>query len=254
MKRALFTVILANALGGAALLTAHTAYATDERFSLSTGFDYSTGNYGTPSSTDVLPVPVTGKYETDRSVFKLSAPYAQISGAEGMAPGAGVTGGGTTASPLGDAVAAATYSIYEDPASNFKVDVTGKARLATANTLLGVRTHDYAAQANVYQGFDKFTAMGSLGSRIIGHTGGLTLNTVLYGSFGGAYQFAKQTSGGVNVSSIQDSSATWMGPQELTAYVDYKLDKSFKVQGYILKGLSPDNPVHGVGAFISSKF
>ncbi|MBI3480779.1 MAG: hypothetical protein HY016_10560 [Nitrosomonadales bacterium] len=249
MKAILFTVSLATALSG--LLVGHTAYAADEQFSLSTGFDYSSGNYGTPSSSDVPPVPVTGKYELGRSVFKLSAPTSAqfFASGEGMANHAA-----TTPSTFGDAVAAATYNIYENTASNFKVDLTGKARLAAANTAIGVRTHDYAAQANIYQGFDKFTAMGSLGSKVIGHTGGLTLNTVLYGSFGGAYQFAKQTSGGVNVSSIQDSSAAWMGPQEVTAYVDYKIDKGLKVQGYLLKGLSNENPVHGVGAFLSSKF
>ena len=253
MKSKIFTALVAGTLGVVAAFAAPVARAVDGRFSLSTGY----GNYGTSSATDTFPIPVTGKYETGHSTFKLNAPYVRISGMEGVIPGMGVTGVGTTSntqSGLGDTVAAATYSIYEDTASNFKVDLTGKAKLATAIEGIGGRAHDYAAQADVYQGFDKFTAMGSLGSKVVGHTGGLTLNTVLYGSFGGAYQFAKQASGGVNVSSIQNTSTTLIEQQELTAYVDYKIDKVLKVQGYVLKGLSSDSPIRGVGAFLSSKF
>lgn len=249
---------LATALGGAALLLAPAAWADDGKFSLATGFDYSSGKYGTASTTNILSIPVVGKYTTGPWLFKLTAPYVRISGAGGVVPGMGpVRMRGTasnTQSGLGDAIAAATYSLNEASTSTFSVDLTGKIKLATADTGLGSGANDYAAQMDVYQSLDRFTAMGSLGSRILGNPNGISLNTVLYGSFGGVYQFTNQASGGVDMSLAQRPSATTAGQQELTAYVNYRIDKRLKAQGYVLKGFSDGSPDRGVGALVTYGF
>ena len=46
------------------------AKSNEGRLSVSTGFDYSSGKYGTSSSTDILYIPVSAKYETDSARFK----------------------------------------------------------------------------------------------------------------------------------------------------------------------------------------
>lgn len=254
MKCKVLTALLAGALSGAAAFTAAEAWAGDEKFGLSTGFDYSTGKYGTAISTGILSIPVTGKYETGPWAFKLTVPYVRISGAGGVVPGVGRFKTGGTASSrqsgLGDTVAAASYNIYPGSASTPGVDLTGKVKLSTADKGLGSGANDYAAQADVYQSLDKFTAMGSLGSRVLGSPAGITLNTVLYGSFGGAYQFTKQTSGGVDMGLAQNPSATGARQQELTAYVSHKIGKNLKAQGYVLKGFSDGSPDNGVGAAV----
>lgn len=258
MKNQVLAALLAGALSSAAAFAAADAWADDERFGLSTGFDYSTGKYGTAISTGIFSIPVTRKYETGPWAFKLTVPYVRISGAGNVVPGVGrIKTGGTTSSTqsgLGDAVAAASYNIYPGSASTPGVDLTGKVKLATADAGLGSGANDYAAQADVYQSLDKFTAMGSLGSKVLGSPSGITLNTVLYGSFGGSYQFTEQTSGGVDMGLAQNPSATGARQQEITAYVNHKIGKNLKAQGYLLKGLSDGSPDNGVGAAVSYGF
>ena len=258
MKVRMLTALLATALGGAVLLVAPAAWAENGKFSLATGFDYSTGKYGTASTTGIFSIPMVGKYATGPWVFKLTAPYVRISGMGGVVPGTGriKTSGSTsnTQSGLGDTVAAATYNFYDDRESALGVDLTGKIKLATAGAGLGSGANDYAAQMDIYQSLDKFTAIGSLGSRILGSPAGISLNTVLYGSFGGVYQFTNQTSGGVDMSLAQSPSTTTAGQQELTAYVSYKIDRHLKAQGYVLKGFSGGSPDRGVGALVTYGF
>ena len=254
----LITRLLATALTGVSLLLVSTAWADSGKFSLATGFDYSAGKYGTTSSTSIFSIPVIGKYETGPWLFKLTTPYIRISGLGGVVPGTGRVkpkgAASTTQSGLGDAVVAATYSLYEDRAAARGIDLTGKVKLSTADANLGSGANDYAAQMDIYQSEDRFTAMGMLGSKILGNPAGITLNTVLYGSFGGVYQFSKRTSGGIDMSLAQRPSATAAGQQELTAYVNYKIDSHLNAQGYMLKGFADGSPDRGVGALLSYGF
>lgn len=258
MKDRLLTPLLATILSGAALLAAQTAWADNGKFSLATGLDYSTGKYGTASTTNIFTIPAVGKYDTGPWIFKLTVPYIRISGMGGVVPGLGhIKASGTasnTQSGIGDTMAAATYNLYEGSASTLGIDLTGKIKFATADTNLGSGANDYAAQIDAYQSLDKFTAMGSLGTKVLGSPAGITMNSVLYGSFGGVYQFTKQTSGGLDMSLAQRPSTATAGQQELTAYVSYKIDNHLKAQGYVLKGYSSGSPDHGFGALFSYGF
>jgi hypothetical protein len=228
--------ILFTALVVAGTLSVSVASATpvDERFSLSTQFDYN-----------------SNKYEAGPWVFKLTAP-AGITGAGGVVPETGHTRSDRidgTQFGLSDTEAAATINVYAGNASTPGVDLTGKVRvnMADKNKISGLGQNDYAAQMDVYQSVDKFTAKGSLGSKVQGNPTGIILNPVLYGSFGGVYQLTGQTSTGVDMSLSQYPSSTGTTQHELTAYVSYKLDKNLKARGYLLKGISNGNPNSALG-------
>lgn len=227
----LLTTIVAATLN----VTAAFAAPVDERFSLSTRFDFS-----------------SNKYEAGPWVFKLTVP-AGISGAGGMAPEIGYIRtdhiDGSTQSGFSNTEAAATINVYAGSASTPGIDLTGKVKvnMADKNKALGLNKNDYAAQMDVYQSLDKFTAKGSLGSKVLGNPTGIILNPVLYGSFGGVYQLTGKTSTGVDMNLSQDSSSTGAMQHELTAYVSYKLDKNFKARGYVLKGFSNGNPNRSLG-------
>lgn len=254
MKYRNFLVAIAVAtLGGATLLVAPPTYAETGKFSLASGFDYTTGKYGTASITRILSIPVIGKYVSGPWVFKLTTPFVSISGAPGVAPGMGRIKMKVSANSqfgLGDTVAAASYNLFEEDEAPLGLDVTGKIKLATASPGLGSGFNDYAAQMDVYQNLGNFTALGSLGSKFLGSPAGATQTTVIYGSVGGAYQLTRQTSGGIDMSLAQSPAATAARQQELTAYVSYKIDKHFKAQGYVLKGFAVGSPDSGVGALI----
>jgi hypothetical protein len=242
---------MASALSGAALLAARTAWAVDEKFSLSTDFDHSSGNFGTASTIDTLSsIPVTGRLESGHWVFKLSAPYARI-------PGTGVsTPANTIQSGLVEPVAAATYNIYGNSVSNLGLDLTGKVKLNLADKFYGLGSvqNDYAAQADAYQKFDKFKALGSLGYKVEGNPAGISMNKILYGSIGGAYQLNEQVSGGFDFSLSQSPSLDAQGQRHLSAYVSHNINNSLKARGYVLKGVSDSSQDRSVGAAVSYGF
>src|SRR5712692_10924357 len=129
-------------------------------FSLGVGFNYSTGDYGTSTSTEIISIPLTARYDHGPWIFKLTVPYLRISGGTSVVPGVGrVTstnpkrrGGGAgeaTATGLGDIVASATYTAFYNSATTFGVDVTGRVKLGTADRDQGLGTGeaDYGMQA-----------------------------------------------------------------------------------------------------------
>src|SRR5689334_9702428 len=94
-------------------------------FSAGVGFNYSTGDYGTSTSTQIISVPFTARYERGPLTLKATIPYLRISGSTAVIPGVGAvansnprgrgrSAGGTvtstsdTASGLGDTVLSAT--------------------------------------------------------------------------------------------------------------------------------------------------
>lgn len=247
----LILLILAN-FGGATVFAAPGNWADDDQFSLSTGFDYSAGIYGSANTTDMLSIPASGEYENGQWMLKVAVPYAQISGTAGIFSGIGHIRAGVASSDnqsgLGDTVAAASYNIYSGKASTFGIDLTGRIKLKTADVGLGIGQNGYAAQADAYQSFNKFTALGSLGYKVLGNPAGISMNKVIFGSFGGSYQLDDKLSGGVDLNLSQSPSTTGEGHRELTAYVSRKINKNFKAKGYVLKGFSNGSPDNSLGA------
>src|SRR6266481_206280 len=91
--------------------------------SLGVGFNYSSGEYGTSTTTEILSVPIIARYDRGPWIFKLTVPYLSISGGTSVVPGIGrVTstkprrrGGGdseATATGFGDIVASVTYTAF----------------------------------------------------------------------------------------------------------------------------------------------
>jgi hypothetical protein len=246
--------LLAGTLGCAATLATSIAWAEVGQFSLSSGFSLSPGDYGTADTSGMLSTPVIGKYETGPWVFKLTVPATGGTGSIGRIRAG--SNANSIQSGFGDTVAAATYSIYAGNASAFGVDLTGKVKLGLADKFYGLNSgqNDYAAQADAYQNFDKFKALGSLGYKIQGDATGISMNRMLYGSVGGAYQLNTQMSGGVDFSLSQSPTALDQGQRQLSAYVSQSINKSFKAKGYILKDFSNSSPDHSVGAAVTYGF
>jgi len=228
MNNKILATLLVATLGASMAFPAPSAWADDNRFSLSTGFDNG-----------------ANQYETGPWMFKLNSPSGH------SATGNSVTRSGRTGTvgSLGETEAAATYNLYPGDASAPEIDVTGKVKVNVADqhNIFALSQNDYAAQMDVYQSLDKFTAKGSLGSRFLGSQTGLTLNPLLYGSFGGVYQLTEQTSTGIDMSLSQDPSVTGTTHQEFSAFVNYKLDKNLKARGYMLRGISNGTPNNTVG-------
>jgi hypothetical protein len=231
----ILTALVVGTLGTAVALSSPVAQADDQFFSLSTGLDYSFNQYATGPWLFKLTVPSTmpGSPINVREIGNTRTSVAPNSKHFGLT----------------DTEAAASYNVYAGSASSPGIDLTGKVRVNTVNIskLADLTQNDYAAQMDVYQSVDKFTAKGSLGSMVLGSPTGIILSPVLYGSFGGIYQLTEQTSTGVDMSLSQDSVSPGIMQHELSAYVNYKLDKKFKARGYVLRGYSNGSRSNIVG-------
>jgi len=234
--------------------------AADPGFSLTTGLDYSTGKYGGTESTDMLYIPVTGKYEVDKYTLKLTVPYLQVTGPGNVVRDVGQIGPASTTrtkqSGLGDIVVAGTYDMYGGHANGTFVDVTAKIKFGTADEAKGLGTgkNDYALQADLYKTFGKNTVFGTLGYKVMGSPPGVTLNNVFYASLGVGHQYSQETSAGLILDLREKVSATSFAQQELTVYVSHKLGKTWKAQAYALTGFSDGSPDWGAGAMFTAAF
>lgn len=233
---------------------------------MGTGFNYSSGSYGTNTTTNITSIPFLLKYDVDAWTLKLTVPYLYVSGGsavpglggvENRNPrGRGVGGSSDSTQGLGDVVAAATYAAYYDKASNFGVDLTGKVKFATADRDKGLGTgeNDYSAQVDVYKGFGRFTLFGGLGYTVLGSSSYIALNNVFNYTVGGSYKVGPDTSAGLTYDARERVSATAGQMSEMTAYVSHKLDRHWKSQFYVLKGFQSGSPDWGAGASINYAF
>lgn len=233
---------------------------------LGTGFNYTSGTYGTGTTTNIISIPFLLKYELDPWTLKLTVPYLYVSGGSAI-PGLGGTsnsnprgrgrgGASDTAQGLGDVVAAATYAAFYDKASNFGVDLTGKVKLATADRDKGLGTgeNDYAAQVDVYKGFGRYTVFGGLGYSVLGSSAYVPLNNVFNYTVGGTYKLGTDATVGLSYDARERVSASAGQVSEMTAFVSQQLDRRWKSQFYLLKGFQSGSPDWGAGASINYAF
>ncbi|WP_395059606.1 hypothetical protein [Polaromonas sp.] len=227
---------------------------------IGTSVNYSTGKYGTSTSTDITSIPVTATYDTGPWTLKLSVPYVRISGPADVIVGVGKTSRTTTtvrtASGLGDIVAAATYNFYNDAASQSGADVTGKIKFATGDSAKGLGTgeNDYSVLLDVYKKVDQITFFGGIGYTVMGSSTAVPLRNVFSFNAGSTYKLDEKSSLGFAYDHRQKSSSTGSAQNELTAFYVHKFNKTWKTQAYLLKGFSDGSPDWGGGFSVGYAF
>ena len=231
-----------------------------EKFSLETGMNYNTGKYGGTQSTSIRYVPVTGKYQGNSWILKLTVPYLQITGPDNVINGVGLTGATTNASTirsgLGDVIAAATHNLYNGGSSGFMANLTGKIKFGTASSAQGLGTgkNDYALQADMYKVTGSLTNFGTFGYKKYGSPVGYTLNNVFYGTLGASYKINPETSSGIMLNLGQKTTVRGSSHIEAIFFASHQLDKTWKVQGYVLKGFTNSVPDFGAGVTLAHLF
>jgi hypothetical protein len=215
--------------------------AASAGLSVMTGVDYSSSDSGDTEATRILFVPVTAKFEADRTVLRLTVPYVEID-----APGAGTR---ETSSGLGDVVASAAYTVFESTPSGIILDLLGKVKFGTADADQGLGTGetDYALQLDGYKKFGSFTLLATVGYRVYGDPPRSDFDDVPFGALGVVYKFSPDTSAGA-IFDMRDNIVLNSDPQyELTVFVTRKVGARFKLQGYVLGGFSDSSPDWGAG-------
>lgn len=241
--------------------------AAEDYVQLSTGIDYSSGDYGDTVDTDMLAVPVTVKVKRGDFDIRLSLPYLDVTGPSGVIPGDGGVrgpgrgngGGGTTdpeiasRSGLGDLVLAATYSLPIGDATWF--DTTGKVKFPTASKekFLGTGTTDFTLQGELLHSFGNLSAAVRGGRRFNGSNELYPLDDVWLAG-GGLYVASGQTTFGLDYEWREGSLATAPDRSEITGSVTQKLSDALRLQGYAYTGLADGSPDIGAGAQVLFRF
>ncbi|HYC41561.1 MAG TPA: hypothetical protein VEB70_01085 [Noviherbaspirillum sp.] len=243
----------------AATLVSQAAVA-EGNFTVKTGFDYTTGKYGTNTTTEITAIPLIGTYETGNWTFKASIPYVRITGSDNVIVGVGTVSQTATRvrtdSGLGDLTTAATYSFMIDPKSQFGVDVTGKVKWGTANSDRGLGTgeNDIWILVDPYAKFGNVTYFGGIGYGMLGDSETLKLKDVVSANAGLSYKLDQQASVGALLDYRSRSTDTGFAQREVTGFYMRKLGGGYKMQAYATKGFADGSPDWGAGLNIAYSY
>jgi hypothetical protein len=241
--------------------------ADDGEFSLGTGLNYSTGNYGTSTETKILSIPFTARYDEGPWTLKLTVPYLRVTGPANVIPGIGRfdTSGRrsrrqgqatTTESGIGDTVMAATYNAYYDSATKGGVDVTARLKLPTADADrgLGTGSTDESFQLDLYKTTDRVTLFGDLGYTFFGHSDFVQLQNAFNYGAGASFKLDATDSAGLSLDARRRVTPGGPPQRELTGFWNRRIDKARTMQAYLLKGFANGSPDWGAGVSAAYAF
>ena len=242
--------------------TARTAQAdVVTRYTLETGMEYYSGNYGTSQHTDIVYIPVTGKVQGNNWSAKWTIPYIKITGTNSVVNQLGQTATGASGNPsvrsgMGDWLLAATRNVHNGGTNGFVVNLTGKVKLATADTAKGLGTgvNDYAIESTLFKPSPDITHFATLGYKIYGSSATYPLHNTIYGSLGSSYKFAQGTNAGAMLIASQKVMENKSNRAEILLFVSHTLGKQWKTQGYVLKGFTNSVPDWGGGILVDYQF
>lgn len=231
-------------------------------FSASIGIDHSSGDYGTSKTSEMLYVPVVGRYETGRAVYKVTVPYLRITNpsvgpnGEPLPCGDSEEENDETESGLGDVVGSASYALLEGTGGGVLLDVIGKVKLPTADEdeCLGTGKTDYSLQLDVAKAFGGLTGFGTLGWKKFGDPSGADFQDPVFVSIGFAARIAAATTLGAAYDWREKVSERGREMSEMTLFVSRRLDQAWKLQAYVVRGFSDASPDWGGGLFMTRSY
>jgi hypothetical protein len=222
------------------------------RVTASTGLDFSSGDFGTDTQTDVWYIPSSFKFEWDPIFVKVTVPYVVVDGdvvivgdqPEGVPGLTGVRDG------IGDVVLSAGFVYY--PSSSFlpAIELTGKVKFATADEDKGLGTgeEDYTAQVELSKTFGWFTPFAGVGYKFIGDPPDFDFDNKLFASGGFSIDLGERVDVGVAYDWAQSAVKGNPDIHEISPFASIKLGRHFAMDPYALVGLSNASPDWGVGA------
>ena len=252
------------AIAVTALCLAPAALAAEGEFSLGSGLNYSSGTYGGSSSTHILTIPLTARYESEPWTFRATVPYLHITGPSAVFPGVGrvenrsildnVLRGRTqndrrTVSGIGDSTASATYTVYSGAASRSGLGLTGKLKFATGDETqgLGTGSNDAAFQIEGFQQIDRNTLFGAIGYTMFGDSPITQFENVGNFGVGATHRTDEGEVVGIAFDARQAGSPAPAPLRELTGFWTHKVDRNWRTQAYLLKGFARGSPDWGAG-------
>jgi long-subunit fatty acid transport protein len=255
----LFLILFLLCQGSFAAETVQIKATADNRFSISIGADYSSGDYGANENTDVWAIPISLKYRTDAWRFGLSTAWLHVSSpnnvnADGELVGSG--GAKNTETGFGDLHLSAAYNLLDDRDYLVGLDVIGKIKIPTAdeNKFLGTGKTDYALNVEVFKTINAWTPYWAIGYKWKGDPSGIDYNNVWTSSIGVDYQANRDLTIGAGYDWQKKISQLSQNVQEISAYTSYRLNNKNKLNFYLLSGYGDASPNWGSGLVLVHYF
>lgn len=229
----------------ASLLASLAVPALADTFTTAVGLDYSSGDYGTGTTSEIWYVPVVAKYETGPMIYKVTVPWLRITNPEVGPDGDPLPGGcRDVESGMGDTVASVDYALLDGSEGGLLLDLIGKVKFPTADEdqCLGTGKTDYTAQVDVAKAFGRVTGFATLGWKKFGDPAGTDFDDPIFATLGFALPVAPRTSAGVSYDWREKVVSTGSQIQELTLFLTHRLNHEWKIQLYAVKGFSDASP------------
>jgi len=254
--------IIIMAAGALAAVAAQPACAQDDSnavadLSITTGIDYSSGDYGTGVDTEILVVPLNARISTGDFRLNASVPFIRIEGAGNIVGGEGgpiVVDPNTPVSSrsgIGDLTLGANYAIPEDR-FGLGLDFGARVKLPTAETGLGTGKTDVSFSGEISRTFAMITPFAQVGYRIMGDPDGVDLRNVWFGSIGASAAVGRS----VLLASYdyrQSPNRLVEDSQEFFGALSTPLSDRLNFTLYGSAGLSDGAPDYGLGAMVTVK-
>jgi hypothetical protein len=225
-------------------------------WTVGTGLNYSKGDYGFPTDTEIFSAPVNLDYESGSWLLRASIPWIRIKG-----PAANTGGGGaprptaSSESGLGDIYASATYR-FGETLGPVNLAFTGRVKFPTADEVKGLGTGetDYYGQFDFYRTFGSSTPFVSLGYRVLGDSVLYPLEDGVFASAGSHFRVSPATIWTVAVNWGQRYVAGGDAATDAMLALTHDLNASWQLSGYLLKGFTDASPDHGAGLQVNYRF
>lgn len=251
------SIINSPLLCAALLLISMPLFAID-KITLSTGMDYSSGDYAATSSTEIWYIPFSIKFEQSKLVYRLTIPYIRITGPGNVtgveaAPTGASNNSRTSESGIGDIIAGVSYNLLPYQAKQVLLDVTAKIKIPVADESRGLGSGelDFYIQADAFYHLNQINYFATIGYKIYGDPPGINYRDSIYLSVGSSYSFIKKLSAGIIYDFREAAFAGNSNPSELTFFASKRLSAKKSLLAYIVKGLSKGSPEWGIGISFS---
>ena len=230
---------------------------TVDTVTISSGFDFSTGDYGLAVNTNTLSVPISVKYRTGDWTYRLGTAYLYLEESTKRFLIDGNPIPNYEVSGLGDFVASTRYAFKPVPALNTAFNLNGRIKFGTADRTKGLGTgaNDYTVELGFYQPTDTSVDwFGSVGYRIKGDLPQQVLNNVWLWSIGLSMLLDSRTQLGV-VFDYHQATINGRPPfKEVGPYWGRRYDKNWSSTIYGLVGLTDASPNFGTGLLVSYSY
>lgn len=224
---------------------------------VSTGYNYSSGDYGRSTTSTAHSIPVTLRVQDGNISGRLTVPVVSMHGT-------GIGLDGVPSNSLLDKESATGFGnvqmglAYKEKLNRRGTsgEISGRIEIPTANSnhRLGADTPSVLLQVGINQKITRkiFTNV-SVGRKFTGSTNTYPLNDTWKANIGAGYKVSPRMTAGGSLELRTPASDTSHPYQVGTAYVQYRVNPKTSVQGYVGAGLTQSSPDFITGVEVTRK-